>query len=69
LVRRDTAEDYMVERADLRRFRRGAAKAPRGAAGTLGRPSLASAEKGRLLYQRILERVSARILGVVPAAT
>jgi creatinine amidohydrolase len=68
LVRLDAAEDYMVERADLRRFRRGA-KAPRGASGTLGRPSLASAEKGRLLYQRILERVSARILGVAPAPT
>jgi creatinine amidohydrolase/Fe(II)-dependent formamide hydrolase-like protein len=59
----------MVERADLRRFRRGVAKAPRGASGTLGRPSLASAEKGRLLYQRIVDRVAVRILGLAPAAT
>jgi creatinine amidohydrolase len=69
LVRLDAAEDYMVERDELRRFRRGGGTAPRGASGTLGRPSLASAEKGRLLYQRILERVAARILGLAPAAT
>jgi creatinine amidohydrolase/Fe(II)-dependent formamide hydrolase-like protein len=54
----------MVERAVLRKFRRGAAKAPRGSAGTLGRPSLASAEKGKLLYSRILERVATRVLGL-----
>ena len=63
----------MVERGDLRKFRRGSGKAPRGAAGTLGRPSLASAEKGKLLYERILARVAVRILGVAesppPAST
>lgn len=63
LVRLDAAEDYMVERDQLRKFRRGAAKPPRGTTGTLGRPSLASAEKGRLLYTRILERVATRVLG------
>jgi len=68
LVRLDAAEDYMVERAELRRFRRGASKAPRGTAGTLGRPSLASAEKGRLLYERILERVAVRVLGIAAAS-
>ena len=69
LVRLDAVEDYMVERAELRRFRRGSAKAPRGEAGTLGRPSLASAEKGRQLYQRIVERVATRILGLAATPT
>jgi creatinine amidohydrolase len=68
LVRLESAEDYMVERGDLRKFRRGSGKAPRGTAGTLGRPSLASAEKGKLLYERILARVAVRILGVAESA-
>jgi creatinine amidohydrolase/Fe(II)-dependent formamide hydrolase-like protein len=54
----------MVERADLRRFRRGAATRRLGAAGTLGRPTLAPAEKGKQLYERILARVATRVLGV-----
>lgn len=69
LVRLDAAEDYMVERGDLRRFRRGASRRRLGASGTLGRPTLASAEKGRLLYERILERVALRVLGVPVATT
>jgi creatinine amidohydrolase len=69
LVQPEAAQDYMAERAVLRRFRRGAAPASLGATGTLGRPSLASAEKGRRLYERILERVATRVLGVKMAPT
>ena len=63
LVHPDVAEDYMVERGVLRRFRRSSAMARRGPTGSLGRPSLASAAKGKLLYDRIRTRIAARVLG------
>jgi creatinine amidohydrolase len=66
-VRRDAAEDYMVERAVLRRFRRKGGTM-RGPSGSIGRPTLASAEKGRLLYERILDRVATRVLGARTSA-
>lgn len=65
--------DNMVEREVLRRFRAGHGLArwrPRAAplspTTLLGRPSLASAEKGAALYDRILTRIAERVLG--PAA-
>lgn len=67
LVHIDRAQDYMVERGALRRFRRSAALTTRGPTGTLGRPTLASAEKGKLLYERIRDRIAARVLGRGPA--
>ncbi len=70
LVRMDVAEDYMMSREELRRYRRGWLRIPRGSSGSIGRPSLASAEKGRLLYERIVSRVRERVfLSVVPAET
>jgi creatinine amidohydrolase len=63
LVHRELAQDYMVERDALRRFRRNAGMAKRGPTGTLGRPSLASAAKGALLYERIRSRIAERVLG------
>ena len=68
LVRTTHAEDYMVERATLRRFRLGRLAPGHPPLGVLGRPSLASAEKGTALYARILHRVAGRILDV-PAET
>lgn len=69
LVHHDQAQDYMVERRTLRRFRRNAAMTARGPTGSLGRPSLASAAKGALLYERIRGRIAARVLGrSAPAA-
>jgi creatinine amidohydrolase len=65
LVRSAGALDYMVERATLRRFRQGQTGAARLAAtAVLGRPSLASAEKGRAIYERIIGRIAARVLDV-----
>jgi len=61
LVRMEAAEDYMVSREGLRRYRRGWLKVPTKSAGSLGRPSLATAEKGRLIYERILAKVSDRV--------
>jgi creatinine amidohydrolase len=63
LVHTDAAQDYMVERGALRRFRRSSGGTRRGPTGTLGRPSLASAAKGKLLYDRIRSRIAARVLG------
>jgi creatinine amidohydrolase len=66
LVHMEDAKDYMVSREDLRRYRRGWLRVPRGSAGSIGRPSLATAEKGRLIYERILERVAQRVFVAPP---
>jgi creatinine amidohydrolase len=68
MVHKELAQDYMMSREQLRRYRRGSLKVPSGSAGSLGRPSLASAEKGRALYERIRSRISDRIfLAPAPA--
>ncbi|HEX5581854.1 MAG TPA: creatininase family protein [Gemmatimonadaceae bacterium] len=61
LVRPHLASDYMLTRDELRRYRRGWLRVPRESAGSLGRPSLATAEKGALIYDRIRSRVAERI--------
>lgn len=68
LVNLDLAQDYMMSREQLRRYRRGWLTVPMGSAGSIGRPSLASAEKGKRLYERIFAKVSDRIfLAPAPA--
>jgi len=62
LVNMDLAQDYMMSREQLRRYRRGWLKVPKGSPGSIGRPTLATAEKGRALYERIRSRISDRIL-------
>jgi creatinine amidohydrolase len=66
LVRMELAEDYMMSREALRRYRRGWLRVPSGSPGSIGRPTLASAEKGRALYQRIRSRIADRVF-LVPA--
>ena len=61
LVRMDLAEDYMMSRDELRRYRRGWLRIPAGSSGSIGRPSLASAAKGAAIYARIRERVRDRV--------
>jgi creatinine amidohydrolase len=61
LVRMDLAEDYMMSRDELRRYRRGWLKVPRGSSGSIGRPSLATAAKGAALYAYIREQVGAKV--------
>jgi creatinine amidohydrolase len=61
LVQMEYAEDYMMSRDALRRYRRGWLRVPRGSAGSIGRPTLATAEKGKALYDRIRSRISERI--------
>lgn len=67
LVDMSLAEDYMMSRDELRRYRRGKLKVPRTSPGSIGRPSLASAEQGRALYERIYTRIRDRVF-VAPAS-
>src|SRR4051812_17241155 len=66
LVDMELAQDYMMSRDELRRYRRGWLRVPKASPGSIGRPRLATAEKGRALYERIYTRVRDRIF-VAPA--
>jgi len=61
LVRMDLAEDYMMSREELRRYRRGWLKVPGGSSAPRGRPTAATAAKGAAIYAHIRERVRARV--------
>jgi creatinine amidohydrolase len=61
LVRMDLAEDYMMSREELRRYRRGWLKIPADSSGSIGRPSLATPAKGAAIYARIREKVRAHV--------
>jgi creatinine amidohydrolase len=66
LVDMSLAQDYMMSRNELRRYRRGWLKIPRTSAGSIGRPTLATPEKGRALYERIYLRIRDRIFVAPP---
>lgn len=66
LVRMELAQDYMLSREQLRRYRRGWLRVPDDSLGSIGRPSLASAAKGEAIYRRIRERVADRIFVAPP---
>lgn len=69
LVHLELAQDYMMSRDELRRYRRGWLKVPKGSPGSIGRPTLATAAKGRALYDRIRSRISERVfLAPAPAS-
>lgn len=61
LVDMTLAQDYMMSRDELRRYRRGWLRVPRASPGSIGRPSLATAEKGRAIYERIYTRIRDRV--------
>ncbi len=61
LVRLDLAEDYMMSRDEVRRYRRGWLRIPRDSSGSIGKPSLASAAKGAAIYSHIMEKVRMRV--------
>jgi len=61
LVRMDLALDYTMATGDHRRYRKGWLKIPELSPGSVGRPRLASADKGKLVYQRIQSRVRERV--------
>jgi creatinine amidohydrolase len=66
LVDMGVAQDYMMSREELRRYRRGWLRVPRESPGSIGRPRLASAEKGAALYQRIRSVVRERVFVAPP---
>ena len=61
LVRMDLAEDYMMSRDELRRYRRGWLRIPAGSSGSIGRPRLATAAKGAAIYACIRAKVRDRV--------
>ena len=61
LVRMDLAEDYLMSRDELRRYRRGWLRIPSGSSGSIGRPTLATAAKGAAIYAYIREKVRSRV--------
>ena len=61
LVDMSQAQDYMMSRDELRRYRRGWLKVPRASPGSIGRPRLATPEKGRAIYERIYKKISDRV--------
>ena len=64
LVRMEWARDLIP--SDSKRYRRGKLRVPKDSAGSVGRPTLATAEKGKALYERLRERIGDRIF-LVPA--
>lgn len=66
LVRTDLADDYMMSREELRRYRRGWLKIPAASNGTIGRPSLATAAKGEAIYRLIHDKIRARVFIAPP---
>ncbi len=58
LVRMDRARDFQLSPEEFRRYvRDGMPAPPPGGTGTVGRPSLATAEKGERIYHRILDAI------------
>jgi creatinine amidohydrolase len=67
LINMELAQDYMMSREEVRRYRRGWLRVPRDSPGSIGRPTLATADKGRALYERLYKRIRDRIF-VSPTA-
>lgn len=56
LVRMDRARDFTLSPEEFRRYMRGGMPAPpAGGTGCVGRPTLATADKGKVIYDRILD--------------
>lgn len=65
LVDMTRAEDFILSDRSRLKHRRGSSmKLPRRSSGSLGRPSIASAMLGEIVYQRIYERIAERIFKV-----
>jgi creatinine amidohydrolase len=66
LVDMQLAQDYMMSRDELRRYRRGWLRVTRESPGSIGRSTLATPEKGRAIFERIVSRIRDRVF-VSPA--
>jgi creatinine amidohydrolase len=68
LVRMDLAQDCILPESERRRYRRGTMlRLPGSSQGSVGEPTRASADKGRLIYEFIHRRIRERVLGARPA--
>ena len=67
LVNMALAKDYMMSRNEVRRYRRGWLRVPRAKPRVDRSAKLATAEKGRALYERIYNRIRDRIFVAPPA--
>jgi len=66
LVRMERAQDFAVPERQRSRYVRGRVSSlplPKRSPGSLGRPSIATREKGERLYKMIRERIATRVLG------
>ena len=64
LVRMELAQDFPLPARMRSRFGRHARGAlPRSSPGSVGRPTIATREKGQRLYKMIYERIATRVLG------
>src|SRR6184192_1052377 len=65
LVRMERAQDFVLpEKQRTRYLRASAGSLPKRSPGSLGRPSIATRDKGERLYKMIYDRVATRVLGV-----
>jgi creatinine amidohydrolase len=67
LVFMDRAQDYIISSRSARKIRRSALKLPEESPGSVGRPTLASAHKGKAIYKRIKQLVRDNVLLAPPA--
>ena len=63
LVRMERAQDFVLPPRQSARYRRAIGSLPELSPGSLGRPTLATREKGERLYKMIYERIATRVLG------
>jgi creatinine amidohydrolase len=63
LVRMELAQDFELPKKMRERHRLGAGSLPTRSPGSFGRPTIASPEKGALVYKMIYERIATRVLG------
>ena len=68
-VRRDQIADFVPEGAVQRMLRGRIPSAPPGSQGAVGRPSHASPEKGRLIYERYRLAVRTALAHPTPSGT
>lgn len=66
-VNMEAAHDFALDPERFHRFRRGRLKTlPAGCRGSIGQPSLATAEKGALIYQHVLDKIRQKVFIAPP---
>jgi creatinine amidohydrolase len=69
LVRMDRAKDFVLPPRQRARHRRGVGSLPARSPGSVGRPTIATRDKGERLYKMIYERIATRVLGAGAGGT